>query len=127
METKNSYDEVVLNLPKDKRGWRDLSDSEIDKLLEPLSLVEKLRILKDYSPLNDWRYTEYLYREYKAELLQSYMNARVTYFGALGNYKSAQNQYFCETYKTQMLQFEIPVPIDAICHILGRFNGKGSY
>jgi hypothetical protein len=127
MQTKNSYEQVVLNLPKEKNGWKDLSDNEIDKLLEPLTLDEKLRVLKNYSPLNQWRYTEYLYRKYKAELLQSYMNARVTYFGALGHYKSGQNDFYCQKYKSQMSEFQIPVPEDSITLILGVFNGEGSY
>ena len=105
--------------------WRDLSDSEIDEFLAPFNLIEKLKVLQDNSP-NMWRYSEYLYEKYKAELMTKYMNARVTYAQSLGNQKSERNKWQSENYKNAMIDLKIPIPADEICWVLGKFNGDGS-
>ena len=105
--------------------WRDLSDVEIDEFLASFNLIEKLKVLQDNSP-NMWRYSEYLYKKYKAELMTSYMNARVTCSQSLGNKKTERNRSICEYYKNAMIDLEIPIPADNICWVLGVFNGLGS-
>jgi hypothetical protein len=105
--------------------WRDLSDGEIDEFLASFNLIEKLKVLQDNSP-NMWRYSEYLYKKYKAELMTSYMNARVTCSQSLGNKKTERNRSICEYYKNAMIDLEIPIPADNICWVLGVFNGLGS-
>ena len=108
-----------------KVKWRDLSDGEIDEFLASFNLIEKLKVLQDNSP-NMWRYSEYLYKKYKAELMTSYMNARVTYSQSLGNKKSERNKWQSENYKNAMIDLKIPIPADEICWVLGGFNGDGS-
>ena len=116
MENNISYEQV---------NWRDLSDEQTDEILQPLSLIEKLKVLKTYSPLQ-YRYTGYLYNKYQAELMRCYMNARVTYGQAIGNKKSDRNRCYAETYKEAMIELKIPIPADEICWVLGVFNGVGS-
>ncbi len=116
MEQQNSKVQV---------NWRDLSDSEIDEFLAPFNLIEKLKVLHDNSP-NMWRYSEYLYKKYQAELMCWYMNARVTYAEAIGNKKSERNKFLLEKYKEAMVELKIPIPAKEICWILGKFNGEGA-
>ena len=116
MENNISYEQV---------NWRDLSDEQIDEILQSLSLIEKLKVLNTYSPLQ-YRYTGYLYQKYQAELMCWYMNARVTYAEAIGNKKSDRNRFLIETYKEAMVELKIPIPADEICWVLGKFNGEGA-
>jgi hypothetical protein len=108
-----------------KVNWRDLSDSQIDEFLASFNLIEKIKVLQDNSPTM-WRYSDYLYKKYKAELMTAYMNARVTYSQSIGNNKSDRNRSVCENYKNSMVELKIPIPSDEICWILGVFNGVGS-
>tara|TARA_R110002020_G_scaffold309888_1_gene525758 strand:+ start:334 stop:717 length:384 start_codon:yes stop_codon:yes gene_type:complete len=123
-EELKSYEEVLAHLPT-SAAIRDLSDSEVDKILEPLSLMDKIRIMKDNFPLS-MRYPEYLYKMFRAEIMQYYMNALTTYYGALGHNKADMNEFRKDKYEDFMKEMNIPIPAKEVSFVLGQFNGKGS-
>jgi hypothetical protein len=106
------------------KEWRNLKDSQIDEILEPMGLVEKLMALRETDRSS--RHLGYLYGKYRAELMQMYMNAITTYYGAGGHKKAESNKWLSEGYKEAMIELKMPIPSIEICFVLGQFNGKGS-
>lgn len=106
------------------KEWRNLTDSQIDEILEPMGLVEKLMCLRETD--RGFRHLGYLDGKYRAELMQHYMNAIQTYYTAGGRKKAESNKWLSEGYKEAMVELKMPIPSIEICFVLGQFNGKGT-
>jgi hypothetical protein len=115
---------VKTSVPAFKE-WRNLKDSQIDEILEPMGLVEKLMALRETD--RHYRYLGHLDKKYRAELMQMYMNTITTHYGAGGHKKAEVNKWLAEGCKEAMIELKMPIPSNEICFVLGQFNGKGSF
>ena len=68
------------------------------------------------------------------ELLQCFLNARKTWYGAGGHTKANMNKYHAERYQTEILKRggkdaldELLKQKDSKGDVLGSFNGRGSW
>lgn len=105
------------------KEWSDMGYKKANEILEPMSLIERLEVLKN-TPSSMTPF-EYWIRKSKAELMQWYMNALTT-CSCGGHGKGERNEQAVEKYEKLMKQYKIPVPSDEVSYILGVFNGEGS-
>jgi hypothetical protein len=103
--------------------WRDMDSKKATEILQAMSLLERLEVLENVPRSNnpfEWHISES-----KRELMQYYMNAFAT-CSCLGHSKGARNESLVKWYGELMQKYDIPIPPNEICWVLGNFNGKGS-
>ncbi len=123
METENKVSHTF-------NEWKDMAydmaymdSTKASELLQSMPLLERLEVLQTtpryHSPF------EWHYKKAKKELMEWYMNARAT-CSCGGHGKGARNEALVKKYGELMKKYQIPIPPDEICWVLGIFNGKGS-
>lgn len=104
--------------------WASMGYEKANQILSSIPLIERLEVLQDvpstHVPFEHW------IRVSKAELMQWYMNALVT-SSCIGHSKSERNMESANQYLELMNKYNVPVPSNDVCYILGVFNGDGSY
>lgn len=127
---KKSLEKVALEMKsKTNEDISILTNDEIDDILHGLSVDDKIRCLKAHfglEPHSRMYYPKVLYKHYRKMIIQFYMNARTTHYGALGHGKANSNEWAANSYRSLMNEFELPIPDDKIVWIFGDFNGPGS-
>lgn len=93
-------------------------------ILKPMPLLERLEALQN-APESRTPYEHWI-RVSKAQLMQWYMNALVTYYSSGGHSKASRNDQSARAYLELMKKYNIPQPPNEIAFILGVFNGEGS-
>lgn len=117
--------ETQITIPATEKEWRSLTDEQIHEIFKPMELKERLNVLRNAPKM--YRLIGYYDQITRAELMQRYMNATTTYYGAMGHKKADANKWIADGYKELMEEHKIPVPNNEICFVLGKFNGEGSY
>jgi|LakMenEpi03Aug12_release.lakeMendotaPanAssembly.Ray.scaffolds.fasta_scaffold589557_1 hypothetical protein len=117
--------ENKITIPTTEKEWRSLTDEQTHELFNSMELKEKLNVLKTAPKM--YRLIGYYDQITRAEVMQRYMNATTTYYGAMGHKKAESNKWIADSYKSLMEENDIPVPNNDICFVLGKFNGEGSY
>ena len=106
------------------KEWSEMGFEKANQILEPLNPVQRLEALED-TPQSHCPFEEWI-RHTKAEIMQLYMNAKKTYWGANGHGKAERNLAASKYYIDIMNKYKIPIPPDNIATIMGSFNGKGA-
>jgi hypothetical protein len=115
----------MTTIPKTEQEWRSLTDEQIHEIFTPMKLGDRLNVLSIAPKM--YRLIGYYDKLTRSQVMQSYMNAMITYYKCSGHKKADQNKWRAETYKTLMETHKIPIPCNDICFVLGDFNGDGSY
>jgi hypothetical protein len=103
--------------------WRVMDSKKASELLLAMPLLERLEVLQT-TPRYDSPF-EWHYKKAKRELMEWYMNARAT-CSCGGHSKGARNEALVKKYGELMKNYNIPIPPDEICWVLGVFNGNGA-
>jgi hypothetical protein len=106
--------------------WKDMGyidSAKASELLQSMPLLERLEVLQN-TPLHHSPF-EWHYKKAKKEIIQWYMNARAT-CSCTGHSKAARNEALVKKYGELMKKYNIPLPPDEICWVLGVFNGDGA-
>jgi hypothetical protein len=103
--------------------WREMDSTKASIILQAMPLIERLEVLKN-TP-NHTNPFEFLFKKAKRELMEWYMNARAT-CSCLGHSKGARNESLVRKYGELMKNYNIPIPSDEVCYVLGIFNGDGA-
>jgi hypothetical protein len=106
------------------QDWAKMGYEKANEILAPMPLLERLEALQN-APSSMTPY-EYWIRRSKAQLMQWYMNAWRT-CACGGHHKGRMNDQAVEEYLVLMKKYNVPIPPNEICSILGIFNGEGSY
>ena len=107
-----------------KKEWSKMHYTIANDLLKPLDPEKRLEVLQN-APKNMLPYEGWI-KKSKQDILQRYMNARVTAAQCLGHTKANMNAGRITYYHNYILEYNIPMPSDKVIYLLGDFNGKGS-
>lgn len=106
------------------KEWRSLGYVVANEILSPMKPIQRLEVLKN-APSRMTPYEQWIKRS-KSQIIQFYMNARVT-CSCGGHWKGEQNARLVGEYSKTMKTHNIPMPSSDICYVMGIFNGEGSY
>ena len=106
------------------KEWGSLGHVIANEILSPMKPIDRLEVLEN-APDRMLPYEHWI-RKSKSQIIQFYMNARVT-CSCGGHWKGDQNARLVGEYSKTMETHDIPIPSSDICYVMGIFNGDGSY
>lgn len=77
------------------------------------------------SPLS--KFAQNILHQHKKRVIQQYMNLRVTMENSESQDKAKRNKDRADFYKFAMLTYNVPIPSEEVCDIMGDFNGEGTF
>jgi hypothetical protein len=105
-------------------NWAEMPTDQAKQLLLNMSTIDRLEAMEDAPTIGNLY--EHLRKLSSKELIQMYMNARIT-CAMCGGHAKANANFIQTQYLRELIEwYNLPVPNDDICFIMGEFNSIGS-